>query len=281
MNSWFYESLYRDLRLGLKVKRSLFSQRTPYQDLKILDTHRFGKTLVLDGIIQTTEKDEYIYHETLTHIPLLCHPNPKNVLIIGGGDGGILREVLKHPVKKVCMVEIDGAVIDASKRFLKSICAGAFNDKRTELIVDDGAKFIENTKVKFDVIIIDSSDPIGPAAVLFTTKFYRGLLNVMRDNGIIARQVGSSFLQPDEMPYSFKRAKSLFKFVVPYLISVPTYIGSHFNLLFVSNKIDPLKAPLARIRRGYKLLKPKTKYYNPEVHMASFAIPNFIRGTLR
>ena len=217
----------------------------------------------------------------LSHVPLFCHPNPKNVLIIGGGDGGILREVLKHPVDKAYMVEIDKGVIDASKRFLKSICRDAFDNERTKVLIDDGARFIKETKTKFDAVIIDSSDPKGPAGVLFTTEFYKDIRKIMTKNAVATRQVGSSYFQPDELAYSYERAKSVFKYAAPYVISVPTYIGGHFDLLFISDAIDPHKVSLKRIRERYNLLKLDARYYNPDVHAASFAVPNYIRRQMK
>ncbi len=196
--TWFYESLFPSVRLGLKVRKVLVSNKSQYQKISILDTYQFGKVLVLDGVVQTTERDEFIYHEILTHLPMLSHPQPDRVLIIGGGDGGILREVLKYPVKEVFLVEIDKKVIELSKTYLSAICRNSFNDRRANIIIDDGVNFVKERKRKFDVVIVDSSDPIGPAKVLFSSKFYTDVFNILsHDYGIFVQQTGSSFLQEE------------------------------------------------------------------------------------
>jgi len=274
---WFYESLFPTVRLGLKVKETVISKRSPYQKIKILNTYRFGKVLVLDGVVQTTEADEFIYHEILSHLPLLSHPQPEKVLIIGGGDGGILREILKHPVKEVFLVEIDEKVIEFSKQYLSAICKNSFADKRTRVVIDDGATFIKKCKEKFDVIIVDSSDPAGPAKVLFSSEFYRDTYNALSDaNGIFAQQTGSSFLQKEEFPSVYERLKKIFPYVATFLAAVPTYIGGFFSFVFASKGIDPLKAHLPELEKKYRAFKLKTKYYNPGIHHASFALPTFI-----
>ncbi len=275
---WFFERLFPDVKLGLKLNKSLLRNSSKYQKIQVLDTERFGKVLVLDGIIQTTTEDEFIYHEMMTHIPLLSLPSPLQILIIGGGDGGILREVLKHKsVKKATLVEIDKKVIDYSKRYLSSICKDSFANKKTELIIGDGAKFIKNTKYMYDVIIIDSSDPIGPAQVLFQKEFYTDLRSALKKDGIMVRQCGSSFLQKDEIVDNFKKAKKIFKYTAVYNASVPTYIGGFFNLMFCSQKIDPKKLSLKTIETRYSKLNGRTKYYNPEIHLASFKLPNYTK----
>lgn len=276
--TWFYESLFPLVKLGLKVKETLVSNKSEYQKISILDTYQFGKVLVLDGVVQTTERDEFIYHEMLTHLPMLSHPNPERVLIIGGGDGGILREVLKYPVKEVFLVEIDEKVIEFSKTHLSAICRNSFDDRRANIIIDDGVNFVKKGKGKFDVLIVDSSDPAGPAKVLFSSKFYSDVFNILsRDYGIFAQQTGSSFLQREELPYVCRRLKKIFPFVDTFLTAVPTYVGGLFSLVFASKGIDPLKICLSEIEKRYEKLKLKTRYYNPKIHLASFALPTYIK----
>jgi len=276
--TWFYESLFPLVKLGLKVKEILVSNKSEYQKINILDTYQFGKVLVLDGVVQTTERDEFIYHEMLTHLPMLSHPNPERVLIIGGGDGGILREVLKYPVKAVFLVEIDEKVIEFSKTHLSAICRNSFNDRRANIIIDDGVNFVKKGKGKFDVLIVDSSDPAGPAKVLFSSKFYSDVFNILsHDYGIFAQQTGSSFLQREELPYVYRRLKKIFPFVGTFLTAVPTYVGGLFSLVFASKGIDPLKIRLSEIEKRYEKLKLKTRYYNPKIHLASFALPTYIK----
>jgi len=277
---WFYESLFPSVRLGLKVKKTIVSKYSNYQKIKILDTYEFGRVLVLDGIVQTTERDEFIYHEMLSHLPMLSHPHPERVLIIGGGDGGILREVLRYPVKEVFLVEIDEKVIELSKTYLPNICRNSFADRRANIVIDDGADFIKEWKGKFDVVIIDSSDPVGPAKVLFSSKFYQEASNALSNSdGIFVQQTGSSFLQREEFPYVYKRLKKIFPFVNIFLTAVPTYVGGFFSFVFASKGIDPLKIRMSEIERRYKRSKLRTRHYNPGIHYASFVLPTYIKGT--
>lgn len=275
---WFYEMLYPHIRLGIKGKL-IYKKKTPYQDLRIYETPCFGKTLMLDGAIQTTQKDEFIYHEMLTHPVLLACPNPKNVLIIGAGDGGVLREVLKHKVKRAYLVEIDAEVINVSKKYLGSICKDAFaKDKRVEIIIGDGAKFIRETKEKFDLVIIDSPDPIGVAKVLFSKKFYQDIFNILTPRGMMIRQTGSTILQSKEIKQNYRIMKQVFPYVSAQLAAIPTYIGGFFSFLIASKKIKPHDVPYAKISNRYKDLNLKTKYYNPDIHFASAKLPNYLRG---
>ena len=273
---WKYETLYTDYMVAYKTNDTMQNIKTPFQALEIVQTERFGKMLLLDGVVQTTEKDEFVYHEMMSHVALLAHPKPEKILIIGGGDGGILREVLKHPkVKKATLVEIDESVVKFCKKYLKKICKSAFSDKRTELVIDDGAKFVNQTKEKYDVIIVDSCDPIGPATVLFTKKFYNDIKKILKKDGILIRQSGSSFMQQNELKNAMKFLKKTFTYNAPCLFNVPTYSGGLFTLTFSSDTIDPLKTKEPTIKRKFNLLNLKTKYYNPGVHNGSFKIPNY------
>ncbi|MFH1777486.1 MAG: polyamine aminopropyltransferase [Candidatus Omnitrophota bacterium] len=280
-NNWYREALYQDMQLGLAIKDTIFTERSKFQRINIYDTYRFGKALVLDGIIQTTEKDEFIYHEMMSHLPLFSHPAPKNILIIGGGDGGILREVLKHPVKKACLVELDPTVISVCKKYLSSICKNAFRDQRSVIIIDDGAEFIKKTQEKFDVVIIDSPDPIGPAKVLFSKTFYKNLKKIITAKGIIVRQSGSSTTQISELILAVRKIKRLFKYVNPYTTSIPTYIGGMFTIVYASPSISVDKLNFHRITTRYAQLKLNARYYNPEIHKASFALPNYIKERMK
>ena len=275
---WLYETLYPDVKLGIRGKL-IYKKKTPYQDLRIYDTPRFGKTLILDGAIQTTERDEFIYHEMLTHPPLLAHPGPEKVLVIGAGDGGVLREVLKHGIKKVYLVEIDSEVIRVSKRYLPSLSNGAFGkDKRVKIIIDDGAKFIQDTKERFDIVIVDSPDPLGVARVLFSRKFYRNIFSVLSDKGMAIRQSGSTILQPKELRQNYRLMKQVFPYVSVQLAAIPTYIGGFFSFLIGSKKINPEEVSYDKISKRYRKLKLRTKYYNPDIHFASTKLPTYLRG---
>lgn len=277
---WFYETLYPDIKIGIKGKL-IYKKKTPYQDLRIYKTCRFGNTLTLDGAIQTTEKDEFIYHEMLTHPLLLTCPNPKKILVIGAGDGGALREVLKHKVKVVYLVEIDNEVIRTSKRYLPSISKGALaENKRVKIVIDDGAKFIQQTRERFDIVIVDSPDPIGAARVLFSKKFYKDIFSILTDKGMMVRQTGSTILQPQGLRRNYKIVKRIFPYVSVQLAAIPTYIGGFFSFLIASKKMDPEATSYEKIRNRCKRLNLKTKYYNPEIHFAARTLPNYLRSLI-
>ncbi len=273
---WFYESLYPDIKIGIKGN-CLYEKKTRYQNMKIYSTARFGRMLTLDGAIQTTEKDEFIYHEMLTHPVLLIHPNPKKVLVIGGGDGGAVREILKHRVEKVYLVEIDKEVVDISKRYLKKICGNAFSDKRVKLIVDDGARFIQKTKEKFDIVIVDSPDPIGPAKILFSKKFYTNIYSVLNSKGIMIRQSGSTVLQKEELRTNYKILSKIFPYVSVQIAAIPTYIGGFFSLLAASKSINLYDFDIEKVEKKIKKIKLTTNYYNSHIHMGSLLLPTYIR----
>lgn len=278
---WFSETLHKHVQQSLAYKRVIAEEKTPFQKMTIIETEAYGRALTLDGIVQTTEGDEHIYHEMMTHIPLFAHPNPKRVLIIGGGDGGIAREALRHPgIEKVVMVEIDPSVVKFCRRYIPKICGNAFGHPKFELVIDDGAKYVRETDERFDVAIIDSTDPIGPATVLFETAFYRNVARVLRKPGIMVRQTGSSFLQPWEMPEASQRLKKVFRVVAPYVAAVPTYIGGFFGFLFASNGIQPLRATPAQLEARYRRARLVCRYYTPAIHRACFSLPANVRARL-
>ncbi len=279
---WIFESelLYGKLKSGYQIKEKLFSAKSPYQKIEIYDVHFFRKMLLLDGIVQATERDEFIYHEMMAHVPLFSHPSPNKILIIGGGDGGVLREALKHPVSQATLVEIDGKVIDVCKKLMPAINGGAFKDKRARVIIGDGISFIKQHKEEFDVIIVDSSDPIGPAVGLFSSDFYRNISQSLTRNGVAIFQSGSTFLQAGETERIFKKNKEVFPFVNVCVFANPTYWGGFFSLTFVSKHINHVKLRSAEIEKRYKKLNLKTKYYNPQIHLSSFVLPNYIRQYL-
>jgi spermidine synthase len=278
--SWIYETLYPNIKLGIKGKL-IYGRKTPHQNLKVYNNSHLGNVLFLDGAIQTTEKDEFIYHEMLTHPVLLTHPHPENILVIGAGDGGVLREILKHKIKKITLVEIDDAVIRVSKKYLPSLSRGAFSNRKVKVIIDDGAKFVEKVKEKFDIVIIDSPDPIGVAKILFSKKFYEKIFSVLHPKGIMIRQAGSTVLQEKELKENYHILKQLFPFVTLQLVAIPTYIGGFFSFLIASKKINPLKVPYSKILNRYNILNLKTKCYNPEIHFASMQLPNYVKEIIR
>ncbi len=270
------ETLHNDFFLGLKGT-ILFETQTDYQKLVILDNDTFGRVLILDGIFQTTEQDEFIYHEMLTHVPILAHGSVKSVLIIGGGDGGALEEVLKHKdIEKVTVVEIDKTVVEISKQYLSSICKDAFDDPRTDLKIADGIDFVANCKDRYDVIIIDSSDPIGPNEVLFTKEFYQSCQQCLEYGGILITQNGVPFLQAEELKNSLSNLKEYFQEVTCYTATIPTYSGGVMAFGWARDYYRVLTSELLNNR--YKLSSIETSYYTPEIHEASFVLPPYING---
>ena len=268
---------WENVEIRYKVKEVLQELKTDFQNLVLVDTFQYGKMLLLDGIVQATEKDEFIYHEMMAHVPLFSHPNPQNVLIIGGGDGGVLREVLKHNnVKDATLVEIDDKVIEFCKKYMPDINDGAFDDKRAEIIISDGAQYIKNTRDTYDVIIIDSPDPIGPAQILFSAGFYEDVHRVMNPDGIMVRQTGSIHMQQGEQEQAFRLLRNIFQYTSFYLYSVPTYIGGFFSSIFCSDAIDP-RASENHHGDGEKDLKTYgTRYYSPKIHSGAFHLPPFM-----
>jgi spermidine synthase len=280
---WFQEKLFPHVRQTFEITNILFQERTEHQSLVIFETPTYGRVLALDDIIQVTEKDEFVYHEMMTHTPIIAHGKAKKVLIIGGGDGGILREALRHKsVEKVTMVEIDRGVVDMCLKYMPSIPQKAFNDKRTDLVIDDGAKFVATTKEKYDVVIVDSTDPMGPGEVLFTEQFYKNCRRCLTDKGILVNQNGVPFMQPDEITMTYRRRGKFFKDTSFYIAAVPSYYGGFMTLGWASNDKKARLVPLATLVRRVKSAKLKaTKYYTPDIHRACFALPAFVHTHMR
>jgi spermidine synthase len=280
-SAWVSETLHKNIALKLKVDKKLYSSRSSLQKIEFLKTSGFGTALIMDGAIQTTTEDEFIYHEMMSHLPLYSHPKPENILIIGGGDGGILREILKHKkVKNVTLVEIEREVIEQTKRYLPQICRNSFNSRKLDLVIADGAEFIKNKKNIYDIAIVDSPDPVGPAKALFEDRFYKDISRILKAGGIMVRQSGSSFLQKEELKDNYKRLSKIFKYTDVYTAAVPTYVGGFFNLIFASDKINIKNLSLNRIESRFKKDRLKTYYYNPELHLASFKLPNYIKNII-
>jgi spermidine synthase len=254
------------------VKKVLHSGRSRFQTIEIILNKDYGRVLLLDGLVQTTERDEFYYHEMLVHPAMASHPKPEHVLIIGGGDGGALREVLKHPVKRAWMVEIDGQVIEACRVHFPWL-RPAFKDRRAELVVADGNFFIDETSRNFDVIIIDSSDPVGPSMVLHQEAFYSKLKCRLKPGGIVAAQAGSLMLHQDSHARKSVFLKKIFRHSGFYLGPVPTYPVGMWCYNFLSDRIDPLAVRKLRLPKGLK-------YYNADIHRAAFALPNFLKEKL-
>ncbi|MBX7066031.1 MAG: polyamine aminopropyltransferase [Parachlamydiales bacterium] len=273
--SSFQETLYPDWRQTFSVEELIYQEKTDYWDLSIFENKLFGRVLALDGIIQLTEKDEYAYHEMLVHVPLLSHPNPKSVLIVGGGDGGILREVLKHKnLETIIEVEIDPTVIELSKKYFPTVSNGAYENPRAKLVIQDAAKFVKETEETFDVIIVDSNDPEGPAKILFSSEFYGDCKKILNAGGILVNQNGVPFLQKNELRITEENRKPHFKNVTFYVTSVPTYAGGLMALGWASDK--KYKVSERKIEERLANVDGRMRYYTPAIHKAAFALPQFM-----
>lgn len=273
----YAETLYDSYGQEFQVDKLYFENKTAHQHLVIFENAKFGRVMALDGIIQTTEADEFIYHEMLTHVPVLAHGTVRNVLIIGGGDGGMLREVCKHQdVEHITQVEIDDQVVEMCKTYLPKHSAGAYDDPRVEIVIDDGANFVNTTDKKFDVIISDSTDPIGPGGALFTLDFYGACKKCLTPNGILVTQNGVAYMQLDEVTTTYKRFLPHFKDRSFYSAAVPTYIGGIMTFAWGTDDTEARTQSLETINQRFKQANIKTRYYNPAIHVASFALPQYI-----
>jgi spermidine synthase len=273
----YQETLYDGYGQRFRMDRLLHEVRTEHQHLVIFENSRMGRVMALDGVIQTTEADEFIYHEMLTHVPILAHGAVKSVLIIGGGDGGMLREVRKHSdIERITMVEIDGTVVEMCKEFLPNHSKGAYEDPRLNLVIDDGMRFVATTEEKFDVIISDSTDPIGPGEVLFSENFYQACRRCLNDGGVLVTQNGTPFMQLGEVQNTASRMNGLFADWHFYQAAVPTYIGGAMTFAWGSTDAELRKLPVETLRQRYAGSGIVTRYYNPEVHVGAFALPQYV-----
>jgi spermidine synthase len=251
-----------------KLKRLLYRDKSDYQKIEVIENDYFGRVLLLDDLVQTSERDEFFYHEMLVHPALVSHSSPQNILVIGGGDGGALKEILRCPIKYACLVEIDQQVIDVSKEYFPWLLP-SLEDERTELIIADGIEFIEKTDKKFDIVFVDSSDPAGPSASLHERDFYENLKRCLSLGGIVVSQAGSPFYHLESIKKKDAFLKKLFKNVCFYTSPVPTYPGGSWCFVFLSDEVQPLK-----IKRD----PPRgLKYFNLEIHKAAFSLPNFLK----
>ncbi len=260
--------------IAIESDKTLFSQQSDFQMVEIHTSRAFGNFLTLDGLMMTTERDEHFYHEMIAHIPLCSYKTPENILVIGGGDGGTVREVLKHKtVKNVDLCEIDRLVIDASKKFLPTISCG-LDDSRVKIYVEDAIEFIKTKKDYYDVILIDSTDPMGPGEGLFTEEFYTDVKNSLKKGGIVAAQSESPFVNQEEIKKIYPLLKKVFKEVAPYCGPIPTYPGGYWSWAFCSDVVAPLsfidEARAAEISKNCKI-------YNIELHKGCFSVPNFMK----
>jgi spermidine synthase len=269
MELWFTEKHTPYLALTYQVKETLYRTRTDYQDLAVLDTYQFGRALILDGILQTTVMDEFIYHEMLIHPAMTTHPAPKQVLVIGGGDGGSVREIVKYPaLERVVLAEIDRQVIETSRRFLPQL-SSALDHPKLEIIITDGIELLKEKPGAFDVIVVDSPDPIGPAKGLFSADFYALVHKALKPDGIFVAQTESPFIHGDMIRNIHKAVKILFNQAYLYLAHIPTYQHGMWSFTMGTKNYNPLRQDIGDAPDGLR-------YYNRQIHKGAFMLPQFV-----
>ncbi len=276
MELWYTEKHTEGRGITIKTKGTLYQEKSEYQEMTVLDTEDFGNIMLLDGLVILTQKDEFVYHEMITHIPLYSHPNPKKVLIIGGGDGGTLREVVRHQtVEKAVLVEIDDVVIETAKKYFPEVAEG-FVSPKGEVRVEDGIKYIKESNEKFDLIIIDSTDPIGPAVGLFHQEFYQLCYDRLEDGGMLVAQSESPFIPHMQQVIKdmYGNLGNVFPSVNMYLAFIPTYPSGLWSFACASKKYHPVNDFQESLYNSDNL---SFKYYNKDIHKAAFVLPNFVR----
>lgn len=280
MELWFTEKHTPNVNFSIRVSRQLFSKESDFQQIDIFESPEFGRFLALDGVMMLTEKDEYIYHEMITHTAMAVHPRVHDVLVIGAGDGGVARELGRYKsIKKIDVVEIDEDVVKASKEFLPQTACG-FDDPRVELFFQDGIKFVRGKSNCYDLIIVDSTDPFGPGEGLFTKEFFGSCNKALRKNGILINQHESPFYENDAlaMARAHKHIYRRFPIAKVYQCHIPTYPSGHWLFGFASKKYHPVKDLNAQ---RWNALKIKTKYYNTNLHCGAFALPTYVEEMLK
>ena len=279
MPAKFIESLYPGQAFqGFHFDEILYEAQTPFQAITVYQAPFLGRVLVLDGVVQTTESDEFIYHEMLVHVPMFAVAAPRRVMIVGGGDGGSLRETLKHPVERVDLVEIDSKVIEASRTHLPTLNddGRSFDDPRVNLVIQDAFKYMQEHQGEYDVIIVDSTDPVGMAAALYSDEFYRLCRDSLAPDGALSAQDGVVFFQRDEVARTVAALRRLGLHAGCYLAAVPTYYGGNMTFGIAGRHADVRTPDLAQLRQRYQELRGTTRHYSPEVHAASFVLPRWI-----
>ena len=275
---WYTETLHDGFRTSIQVRRVLFDSETAHQRLVVAESVAFGKLVMLDGVTQLTTADEHIYHEMLSHVPILAHGAVREVLIVGGGDGGMIEEVFKHAgIGHVTMAELDAGVIELSKAHLPELSNGAFDDPRLEIVLGDGRDFVAvGRDAAYDLVIVDSTDPIGPGETLFTAAFYADCRRILRPGGVIVTQNGVPFFQAAELESTMRAFGRLFSDATCYLAAVPTYVGGFMAFGWGTDDVAMRQTALTTIEERFVAARLDTRYYTPEVHRASFALPRAI-----
>jgi spermidine synthase len=277
--AWYRERLYDGWQQAFRVTRDIFRSDDGLQEIRVFETPGFGRVLALDGVIQVTSGDEYVYHEMMAHVPIYGHGAVRSVCVVGGGDGGMVREVLRHAgIERVVLVEIDASVIDLCRRYMPMVSNGAFDDPRLEVIIADGAAYMRDETERFDVIIVDSTDPVGPGAVLFGEPFYGACARRLTDEGILVNQNGVPFLQGGEVTDTYRRRRLHFADVGFYMAPVPTYVGGAMALGWASPSPRARSESLETIAARCAADSIDTRYYTPAIHKAAFALPRYVEA---
>ena len=281
MSQWIEETFHPHWRVRLEADEILHEVKTEHQHLVIFKNQTWGTVLMLDGVCQLTTLDEFVYHEMMAHVPLMALSKPKRVLVIGGGDGGVLREVIKHPaVKTATLCEIDRTVIDTALKYYPEIPGKTFDDERVDVVIADGLKYVAEMTERFDAVIVDSSEPIGPSAVLHTKAFFADCKRVLKDDGILVTQNGLPFLFPDHLAGTTTAFASLFSHVAPYMCTQPCYFGGPFALNWASDEKGHLKLAEKKLARRQRNRGIETRYWTPAVHNAAFALPAYAQAVV-
>jgi spermidine synthase len=279
MELWFTEYHTKDARFSMRIEKPVVSLESKFQRIDVFDSYDFGRVLVIDGFVMLTERDEFIYHEMITHVPMAVNPEIKEVLVIGAGDGGVVRELTRYDsIKRIDMVEIDKLVVDVCKEYLPQT-ACKLVDPRVNLFFEDGLKFVANKDNEYDLIIVDSTDPIGPGESLFTKEFYENCFNALKSSGIMVNQHESPYYPDDAlaMQNAHRNIKAAFPIALVYQAHIPTYPSGHFLFGFASKGLDPI----ADLSTSWDSLGLETKYYNTDLHKGCFALPNYVNQLLK
>ncbi len=278
MDKWFHEYWTDNIQFSIKIKQHLYSAQTPFQKIDFYDSYELGRFFTLDDIMMANEKDEFIYHEMMIHVPLSVNPNIKTVLVIGGGDGGSVRELCKYSqISSITMVEIDEVVVRKCQEYLHQT-ANKLNDPRVNLLFMDGSEFVKTTPNQFDLIVIDSTDPIGPGEGLFTREFYQNCARILNVSGILVNQHESPYFEKTriEMLRAHEKLSELFDIATVYQAFIPTYPSGHWLFGFASKTMEPTNIKVNQ----EKIDQLQLKYYNLDIHQASFVLPNYVKDLL-
>ena len=279
MELWFSEYNTENMKISFRVRQQLFSQQSDFQHIQVLDSDEFGRVLVMDGFIMMTEKDEFIYHEMISHVPMAVHPAIRKILVIGGGDGGVLRELCRYPgVEEITLVEIDPMAVEVSRRFLPTVSV-SFDDPRGTIVHEDGLRYVRRYQGVFDLILVDSTDPFGPGESLFTREFYSNCRHALKEDGILVNQHEGPYFKNDaeEAAAIYKKTSALFPIAAVYQAHIPTYPAGHWLFGFMSNRYHPLRD----LDPGrWESLGIETRYYNTDLHKGAFALPTYVRRLL-